>query len=149
MQSLASSAPVRSSLHAREPWLYSILVPFPVVCFFGAFVLDIVYWRSMSFEWETFSVWLLAAGLVLAGLAALVALVDLVVHRRLRIGVVQLLSGAMVFVLSLINAFVHSRDGYTAVVPTGITLSGIVVLIIVVAALLGRSRLYRNSGAID
>ena len=26
--------------------------------------------------------------------------------------------------LSLMNAFVHSRDGYTAVVPTGLTLSG-------------------------
>jgi len=41
-----------------------MLVQFPIVCFVGAFITDIVYWRSMSFIWETFSVWLLTAGLV-------------------------------------------------------------------------------------
>jgi uncharacterized membrane protein len=36
--------------------------------------------------------------------------------------------------LALINAFVHSRDGYTAVVPTGLMLSGLVVAVLLVTA---------------
>src|SRR5580692_2406004 len=41
------------------------------------------------------------------------------------------------FSLWLINAFVHSRDGYTAVVPTGLMLSGVVVVVLLLAALPG------------
>jgi uncharacterized membrane protein len=39
---------------------------------------------------------------------------------------------AIALVLSIFNAFVHSRDGYTSVVPTGLTLSAIVAIILVV-----------------
>ena len=36
--------------------------------------------------------------------------------------------------LSLVNTFVHTRDGYTAVVPTGLTLSTLVVVILLFTA---------------
>jgi uncharacterized membrane protein len=36
--------------------------------------------------------------------------------------------------LSLFNAFVHSRDGYTAVVPTGLMLSALVVAVLILTA---------------
>jgi uncharacterized membrane protein len=36
--------------------------------------------------------------------------------------------------LSLISAFVHSRDGYTAVVPTGLMLSGLVIVVLLLTA---------------
>ena len=42
--------------------------------------------------------------------------------------------------LSIINAFVHSRDGYTAVVPQGLTLSAVVVLVMLLATWLGWPR---------
>ena len=42
-------------------------------------------------------------------------------------------------VLALVNAFVHSRDGYTAVVPTGLMLSGLVVLVLLLTAFLART----------
>jgi uncharacterized membrane protein len=51
--------------------IHPMLVPFPIVCFVGAFLTDLVYWRSMSFIWETFSVWLLTAGLITAAFAAI------------------------------------------------------------------------------
>jgi uncharacterized membrane protein len=41
--------------------------------------------------------------------------------------------------LSLINVFIHSRDGYTAVVPTGLTLSALVVVILLATASAGWS----------
>jgi uncharacterized membrane protein len=136
-------------VNGEQPWLFSVLVQFPVVCFIGALIMDVVYWRSMSFEWETFSVWLLAAGLATAGLAAVVAVIDLFRHRPLPLSPFGLASGVLVFVLSLINAFVHSRDGYTAVVPTGMILSTIVVIIMIVAVFVKRPFLPRHSGAID
>jgi uncharacterized membrane protein len=43
---------------------------------------------------------------------------------------------------------VHSRDGYTAVVPTGIVLSGVVVFIMVITGWLGREMVYRHRGGV-
>jgi uncharacterized membrane protein len=36
--------------------------------------------------------------------------------------------------LALTNAFVHSRDGYTAVVPTGLMLSALVIVVLLLTA---------------
>ncbi|PIK73709.1 hypothetical protein CS379_06895, partial [Methylobacterium frigidaeris] len=44
----------------------------------------------------------------------------------------------------LVNAFVHSRDGWTSVVPTGLILSGLVVLILCVTGWLGWAMVYRH-----
>jgi uncharacterized membrane protein len=132
-----------------QSWLFSILIQFPVVCFVGAFIMDVVYWRSMSFEWETFSVWLLAAGLAMAGLAAIVAVIALIRNRAFPLSRFGLLISILILVFSLVNAFVHSRDGYTAVVPTGMTLSAVVVVMIVVAAYAGRAAFSRHPGVID
>lgn len=130
----------------RHP-IHSMLVAFPAACFVGAFVTDIVYWRSMSFIWETFSVWLLTAGLVLSGLAVIAALIDFIANRRIRASRSHWAYGVgngLVIVLSLFNVFVHSRDGYTAVVPSGIILSGIVVLIMMITGWIGGATVYRR-----
>jgi uncharacterized membrane protein len=127
--------------------IHAMLVQFPIVCFVGAFITDIVYWRSMSFIWETFSVWLLTAGLVGAGLAVIAGVVDFVVDRRirqLRSAWIHALGNALVIALSVINVFVHSRDGYTAVVPTGIVLSGFVVLIMMITMITDWMGAYRH-----
>lgn len=127
---------------ASQP-VYAALVQFPAVCFTGALITDIAYWRSTMFIWETFSIWLLTAGCIMAGFAAIAALVTWVSHRHvraLRFAVLHVVAGAAAFVLSIINAFVHSRDGYTAVVPLGISLSVIVVILMVLATWLGWPR---------
>jgi uncharacterized membrane protein len=133
--------------------IHTMLVQIPIVCFVGAFVTDVVYWRSMSFIWETFSVWLLTAGLVGAGLAVIAGLIDFVADhriRKLRSAWIHALGNGLIIALSLINVFVHSRDGYTAVVPTGIILSGVVVLIMTVTGWMGGEMVYRNRvGVID
>ncbi len=49
----------------------------------------------------------------------------------------------LALLLSLINAFVHSRDAYTSVVPTGLILSGIVALLVLISSWLGSSLAYR------
>jgi len=131
--------------------MHTVLVAFPAVCFVGAFITDFVYWRSMSFVWENFSVWLLTAGLVMAGLVVIAALIDFMTNRNsreARPAWPYVLGNGLVIVLSLFNVFVHSRDGYTAVVPTGIILSGIVVLIMMITGWIGGEASYRRRAGV-
>src|SRR5438270_8834868 len=64
--------------------IHSMLVPFPIACFFGAFVTDLVYWWTDAVQWETFSVWLLSAGMLMAGFAVLAGLIDFIGNRHIR-----------------------------------------------------------------
>jgi Predicted membrane protein (DUF2231) len=64
--------------------IHPMVVAFPIFCFVGAFVTDLVYWRSMSFIWAIFSVWLITAGLIMAVFAAIVGLIDFAANRRIR-----------------------------------------------------------------
>jgi uncharacterized membrane protein len=103
----------------------------------SALVTDTFYTQTLLFQWSNFSIWLITGGLVLAGLAALALCVDLMLGRagpidRPRFGMV-----ACAALLSLLNAFVHSRDAYTAIVPQGLALSGVVALILLVILGLG------------
>ena len=132
---------------AAKALIHPLLVPFPVVCFFGALGTDLAYWRSTSFLWETFSVWLLAAGLVMAALAVLAGLVDLVRGMRLRgagFTPLRVLGTVAVLLLSLVNVFVHSRDGYTAVVPSGLALSALVAVLMLLIGWSGWSLVSRT-----
>ena len=114
---------------------HRILVSFSAAYFAAAFVTDIVYWQMPDVMWERFSIWLIAAGLVMAGLAAVAYVIDLAGHRRMQRPVWPRVVGyGLAVLLALINAFVHSRDGYTAVVPTGLMLSGLVVAVLLVTA---------------
>ena len=126
--------------------LHAMLIPFPIAGFIGAFVTDIAYWRTANLMWSNFSIWLITAGLVAGGLAALMGLIDYfgdVRVRRLRAATPHMVLNIVVMVLELINAFVHSRDGWIAVVPQGIILSGVVTAILGVSAWLGASMTYK------
>ncbi|HEU4375412.1 MAG TPA: DUF2231 domain-containing protein [Telluria sp.] len=123
--------------------LYATLVQFPVVCFVGTLITDIAYLRTELYLWQSFSAWLLAVGCVLAGVAGIVGLAIFLRDRNVRAAPFAwpyALISLAAALLSVANAFVHSRDGYTAVVPTGLTLSLIVVVLMVVATALGWRR---------
>ena len=127
--------------------LHPMLVPFPIVCFVGVLVTDLIYWRTAAGLWETFSIWLLTGGLIMAGFAVLAGLIDFIGSARIRSlapAWPHVIGNALVVLLSLINAFVHSRDGYTAVIPAGLTLSALVVVIMVFTTWLGREMVYRH-----
>ena len=112
--------------------IYLLLFPIPVVCFVGALVTDIAYSRSAYLMWLHFSEWLIAAGLAFGALAVLALLVEFIASRAVRtarIGWAHLVLFCAALVVELVNAFVHTRDGWTAVVPTGMTLSVIGALL--------------------
>lgn len=127
--------------------IHPMLVPFPIVCFIGALITDIAYTQSANIMWANFSIWLITAGLVMAGFAAVAGLIDYLGDRRVRaigIATVHMLLNVAVVVIELFNAFVHSRDGWTSVVPTGITLSAISVALLAVSGWLGGSLVYKH-----
>ncbi|MFL5014594.1 MAG: DUF2231 domain-containing protein [Rhizobium sp.] len=119
----------------------AIPLHFSAACFVGALATDIAYWRTAEMMWTNFSSWLLTAGLLLGGIAAIGGIADIVTGQlslRWGIGVFYTLGNLAAFILALFNAFVHSRDAWTSVVPTGLTLSAVTVVVIVINAVLGR-----------
>jgi uncharacterized membrane protein len=126
--------------------IHAMLVPFPIVCFTGALLSDITYSNSPQVQWANFSAWLLAFGLVIGAIAAIFGLIDFLSagRERPRIGWIHLIGNAIVLVLALFNSLVHARDGWTGVVPTGLTLSIITVLILIVTGFLGWRMAYRH-----
>ena len=71
----------------------------------------------------------IAVGLVLALLAAIVLVIDVISGRAGRISWIRFIVVAAAALLSLLNIFVHSRDAWTSVVPEGIWLSAIVIAV--------------------
>jgi uncharacterized membrane protein len=127
-----------------------MLVPFPIACFAGALVTDLAYWQTPDVLWERFSIWLVTVGMILAAVAAIAGLIDLVRGRSMRnLAWPHVVGYVLAVGLSLINAFVHSRDGYTAIVPTGLALSALVVVILLFTGWFGSALVRRNLAGAD
>jgi uncharacterized membrane protein len=112
-----------------------MLASFSAAYFVGALATDLVYWQMPDVMWERFSIWLITVGLVVSGLAVIAYVIDLASGRQIdRPAWPRAVGYAVAVLLSLFNVFVHSRDGYTAVVPTGLMLSALVVAVLIVTA---------------
>jgi uncharacterized membrane protein len=98
---------------------------------------DVMYWDTSNWQWANASAWLIAAGLVLALIATIALIVDLLTGRAGRINWISFLLVAAAALLSLLNVFIHSRDAWTSVVPQGISLSAIVTILLLTAAVRG------------
>ena len=132
----------RSARRPRGRPIHRMLVSFSVAYFVGALVTDLAYWQMPDVMWERFSIWLITAGLIMAGLAAIAYVIDLAAGSRIdRPAWPRVVGYTVAVLLSLMNAFVHSRDGYTAVVPTGLMLSGLVIVVLLLTAWVGRALL--------
>jgi uncharacterized membrane protein len=130
---------------AQHP-IHPMLVPIPIVCFIGALVTDIAYALTADIMWADFSAWLLLVGFVFGVLAAIAGLTDFVSNPMIRAqppAWPHLLGNLAVLVLSFFNILIHTRDGWTSVVPAGLVLSIIVVLILPVTGWLGWAMVYR------
>ena len=139
---------VRPQRLRRRP-IHKTLVSFSAAYFAGALVTDLVYWQMPDVMWERFSIWLITAGLIMAGLATVAYVIDLAARRRIdRPAWPRAIGYAITVLLALTNAFVHSRDGYTAVVPTGLTLSTLVVIVLVLTALVARALTNRHRSGV-
>src|SRR5258707_15608807 len=125
---LIGDAKLRLTTRPRGRPIHKMLVWFSAAYFAGALVTDLIYWQIPDVLWERFSIWLITAGLIMAGLAAIAYVIDLASGRRIDSPAWPRAVGyASAVLFSLLNAFGHSHDGYTAVVPAGLMFSGLVI----------------------
>ena len=128
--SLSSGAMVAAAIHTT-------LRSLPIACFPLVLAFDIAYAQTSNLLWLHFSEWLLLAGLVGAVLALLAGGIDYLI-RRVRPSWPAVIMSIVVVILATINNFVHTADGWTAVVPSGLTLSAATVIAMIATAWFGR-----------
>ena len=103
----------------------------------AALFTDYMYSSNGLMQWSNFSAWLIIGGLVLALLSAIVLATEVALGRAGTIRRLDFILLAAAVVLSVVNVLVHTRDAWTSVVPTGITLSAIVTVLLLVAGIRG------------
>lgn len=137
----------RSTARVAGHPLHVMLVPIPITCFVGTLITDVAYAETANMQWANMSAWLLTVGLIIAFFAVLAGLTDFLGDRRIRdLRAVWVHAGgnAVALVLAIFNDLVHSRDAYTSVVPTGLILSVLTVLILLVTGWMGWELVYRH-----
>jgi uncharacterized membrane protein len=128
---------VRPPEYQPRPLLHPTFVGAGSALLIAAFGTDVMYYETSVWQWANFSAWLIAAGLVLALVATISLMIDLLSGRATRISWIPFVLVAAPALLSLVNVFVHSRDAWTSVVPQGIALSAIVTILLLVSAIRG------------
>jgi uncharacterized membrane protein len=137
----------RSTAQIAGHPIHPMLIPFPIAFFIATFVCDLVYWQTSATAWATAAIWLLGAGLVMAALAAVAGLTDVLGDRRIRaLNDVWLHAGGNVVVvlIELYSWYARYTQGTAAVVPKGLVLSLIVVLILGFTGWKGWELVYRH-----
>ena len=120
--------------------LHPAFVPFPIACFIGTLLTDITYANTANMQWANFSAWLLTVGLITGALAMIAGAIDFARSAEMResdAARVHAVGNVVVMLLALWNVFVHSRDAWTSVVPTGLALSAVTVALMLVTGFLG------------
>jgi uncharacterized membrane protein len=131
----------------RRPF-HPMLASFPATCFVGTLLTDIVYWRTAEMMWANFSAWLIAIGVILGWLAAIVGLIDLAGRRYAFApvpGWAYALTTLILLILATFNMLIHTRDAWTSVVPWGLALSVATVVLLLITTWIGWSALYRRA----
>jgi uncharacterized membrane protein len=126
--------------------IHPMLIPFPIVCFIGTFITDIMYARGLDAGWATASHWLLIVGLVMAALAAVAGLTDYLGDeriRRLSDALKHMLANVTAVVLELVNLVLRWNNP-DFITSTGVYISGIVVLILLYSGWKGGDLVYRH-----
>jgi uncharacterized membrane protein len=109
------------------------------VLLIAAFGTDYTYYMTALWQWANFSAWLITSGLIVMLVAGILLLIDFATGRAGRVNPGSFILVAAASFLSLVNAFVHSRDAWTSVVPQGILLSAVSTILLIVAGARGWS----------
>lgn len=112
--------------------VYRALVAFPIATFSLTVATDLAYLQTSNLLWLHFSEWLLLAGLVV-GIVAAIYLAIFCLVRRSRPSRLHALFGVVALILAALNSFIHTADGWTAVMPYGLATSIATVIAMLVA----------------
>lgn len=131
---------IRKPQWAIHPF-HAVLLAGTVPLFLGGLLSDVAYASSHEIQWSNFAAWLIAGGMIFTSFALLWALVELLRAgpRRGRPLIYALLLLA-VFVLGLINSFIHTRDAWGSM-PEGLIFSAIIAVLAILTTWVGFSSL--------
>jgi uncharacterized membrane protein len=133
--------------------IHPMLIPFPIAFLVGAFLADVVFWRSADLFWARAAAWLVGAGLVSAGLAAIFGLTDFLLIKRVqRLGAAwrHLILNLIIVALTIWNLLIRLDSPAAQIVWKGLVLSTIVVVLLLASGWFGGELAYRHKiGAID
>jgi uncharacterized membrane protein len=135
------SEPARRAIghsRARAP-LHRGFIGAGAVLLIAAFATDSMYYTTALWQWANFSAWLITAGLIITLVAVMLLLLDFATGRAARLNTGSFILVTVAALLSLVNAFVHSRDAWTSVVPQGILLSALSAILLLIAGVRGWS----------
>jgi uncharacterized membrane protein len=141
----------KSTLQIAGHPLHPMLIPFPVAFLVATFVCDLIFWRTGNVAWSTGALYLLGAALVMAALAAAAGLTDFVGDGRIRnlsAAWHHMVGNVIAVVLSLWNWYRRYELGEAAILPTGLIISGLVVLILLYTGWRGWEMVYKHRVAI-
>jgi uncharacterized membrane protein len=125
--------------------LHPMIVPFPIAFFTATLVCDLVFWANGNPLWETATIWLLGAGIILALIAALGGITDLLGDRRIRAlpAVWWHFGGNLVLVaIEAVNWLLREEPDMPAVLPWGVVLSIIAVALMLFTGWKGGQLVY-------
>lgn len=109
--------------------LHAVLLASTIPLFLGALLSDIAYYQSYQIQWHNFASWLIAGGLVFAGIALLCGIIGLFyAEGRGDRGVIYIVLLLAAWIMGFLNALAHARDAW-ATMPIGLILSVIVFLL--------------------
>jgi uncharacterized membrane protein len=140
------SNPKSTASIAGHP-IHPMLIPFPIAFFVATFLCDLAYWQSSNAAWATGAIWLLGAGLIMAALAAIAGLTDVLGEPRIRaLNDVWWHAGGNVLVvlIELYNFYGRYSEGTAAIVPQGLILSLVVVCTLLFTGWKGWEMVYRH-----
>jgi uncharacterized membrane protein len=138
-------APSKAAI-AGHP-IHPMLIPFPLALLSLVPVTDIVYATTEMMFWASVSYYLLWAGIVAAGLAAIFGLVDFVGVprvRKVRAGWAHMLLNVATVALSIVNMLLRIGDVNEYIIPSGIILSIVAAGLLLVSGWFGAELIYRH-----
>jgi uncharacterized membrane protein len=107
----------------------------------------LAFWKTSNDFWSSASLWLLGIGLIMAALAAVMGLIDVLGDAQIRnLSDAWLHAGGNVLavLIELYNWYSRYDHGNAAILPTGLILSLVVVLILLFTGWKGWEMVYRH-----
>jgi uncharacterized membrane protein len=125
--------PVRYRYRSRlATAIFDLLNPIPFGMFVGTLFFDIVFAGTGNVFWGKGAAWLVSVGLIAAIIPRLINLAHVWIGSRHIVTSAERMDfwlNLLGIVAAIVNAFVHSRDGY-AIEPLGVVLSVITVALL-------------------
>lgn len=140
------SNPHSTAVIAGHP-LHPMIVPFPIAFFTATLACDLAFWASGNPLWVTATIWLLGAGVIMALLAALAGVTDLLGDRRIRaLAAVwwHFIGNLVLVAIEAGNWVLRDRSDAASVLPWGLVLSIIAVGLMLFTGWKGWEMVYRH-----